>query len=144
MRFVMPDHLVFDKTTFEAFLDANQQKDRKEIAKYLHKDFVFIFNKHVFKRKSYLWFLKITYPLINFDMQISNLIMLENSITCKININARVLQDSHHLLYGKLIKKQYWKGCLLATYELKDAKILSLTLETQYLLPISATMQKAH
>lgn len=127
----------FDQTSFEMFLDAHKNKDYEEIIQYLHQDFVFSFNKHVFKLNSYLWFLKLTYPLIAFELNVKDLIILEKSITCKLYVDVKILKDSQHFLVGKILKNQYWKGCIPAAYELKDGKISAIHLKAEHIQPLT-------
>lgn len=130
-------HPKFDQTRFQSFLDANRNKDIEAVANYLHPDCVFTFNKHVFNRKNYLRFLKLTFPLIDFEFTVKNLIVLEKSITCELMTDVSILQNSHHFLVGKIFKNQYWKGSTRATYELKEGKILAITLASEHMHPLT-------
>ncbi len=127
----------FDQTSFLSFLEANKNKDIEAIANYLHQDCVFTFNKHVFNRENYLWFLKVTFPLIDFEFSVKNLIILEKSITCELMMDVRVLQNSHHFLVGEMLENQYWKGTIRATYALKEGEILAIKLEAEHIHPVS-------
>lgn len=132
----MQHHTEFDQSRLERFLEANKNKDY-ELTKYLHQDFVYTFNKHVFNRRSYLWLLKVTYPLIDFELEIKDLIIIQNNITCKLVTEVSVLQNGSHLLVGKLLKNQYWKGCIRAHYKIKQGQILTINLEAEHLQPVS-------
>lgn len=128
---------IFDQASFERFLEANKHKDFDAISQYLHQDCTVTFNRHVFNRKSYLWFLKLTYPLIDFELTIKDLILLEKTITCKLFVDVKVLQNGHHMMVGRLLKSQYWQGCIPVSYELKHGKICAITLQTGALQPLS-------